>query len=154
MQNGNANNAPDDQKAAKMALYYKICAVIGFVFLMGFMIVGGLYVKDMIAAPVLWLSLIPVGTMVLLGTHFKRQEMKLRCTIRVTAFCVETVRRRSVAGMSYNYHPVVEFEADGEKRTAELASTCTQDAVGETYVIYYDPLDPSVVREEEHTEKE
>ncbi len=61
---------------------------------------------------------------------------------------MDIVRRRSVTGRSYNFHPVVEFEADGEKRTAELASTCAQDAVGETYVIYYDPLDPSVVQEE------
>ena len=148
MSKDNRDSSPDRQKAVKLAVYYKICAVIGFVFLMGMVIVGVLYLKDLIAAPVFWLTLIPFGVMVLLGNHFKRQEMKLRCTVRVTAICVETVRVRTFSGKHYDLRPVVKFEANGIQRKAIVPVPCTCDTVGETYVIYYDPLDPSVVREE------
>ena len=40
----------------------------------------------------------------------------------------------------------MEFEVNGIPYTAELSTACSRKDVGQLYVIYYDPLDPSVVR--------
>ena len=82
----------------------------------------------------------------ILSEVFKGKELKIRCTKRTTAFCIDTVRRRS--GKHSTRHPIVEFEVKGVTHTVELSVSCSRDAVGDLYTLYYDPLDPDVVRPE------
>ena len=79
-----------------------------------------------------------------MGGIFKDKELKLRCTARTTAFCIDTVRRRS--GKTSVRHPIVEYEVKGVTYTAELQVSCSRNSVGETFPIDYDPLDPKTVR--------
>lgn len=148
MLNSNKNSCPDRQKAVKMALCYKICAVVSFVLLIAVLILGCLTAARLIAVPAFILCLILFTVTLVLSNYFKRREMKLRCTVRATAICVETVRVRTFSGKHYCRHPVVKFEANGVPCKATIPVTCTRDAVGETYMVYYDPLDPTVVRAE------
>ena len=83
---------------------------------------------------------------IILSEVFKSKELKIRCTKRTTAFCVDTVRRKS--GKHSTRHPIVEFEVNGVTHTVELSISCSRDAVGDLYTIYYDPLDPGTVRAE------
>ncbi len=135
---------PRNQRlAAKYAKKAKVCfavTIVGFVLLL----LACFLIKS--SAPWAIFCFLPFLGIMALGFYYQKQERKLRCTRRTTAVCVNTVLRNTSRIPSR--HPIVEYEVDGEKLTAELASTCAQDAVGETYVIYYDPLDPSVVREE------
>lgn len=143
-----APTSPERSKATKMAFCYKICVVVGFALLIGVLISGCVTVARPAVAPIFILCLISFTVTLLLGHHAKRQEMKLRCTVRATAICVETVRVRTFSGKHYCLHPVVKFEANGVPRKATIPVICTRDAVGEPYVIYYDPLDPTTVRAE------
>ncbi len=136
-------NSPDRQKAAKYAASAKICKVLGYV-CFGVIFVGALLMKPLDTSPVLLLGLIPLIIFLLLGSHFQNMELKLRCTERAIAVCIDTVRRRS--GKHSHLHPIVEYEVEGVRHTAELSVTCTRGAVGETYTIYYDPLEPDTVR--------
>ncbi len=136
-------NSPDRQKAAKYATASKVCKVLTFV-CFGLVFVGAISAKVTTASPLIILFFIPLVVVALLNSYFKHKELKLRCTKRTTAFCVDTVRRRS--GKHSHIHPIVEFEVDGVRHTAELSISCTRGAVGETYTIYYDPLDPDTVR--------
>ncbi len=136
-------NSPDRKKAAKYAKAGKICSALAVVFgIMGF--VGAALMEATNTSPALMLCLIPTVILLLLGTSFKSKDLKLRCTKRTTAYCIDTVRRRS--GKSSHLHPIVEYQVEGVPYTAELSITCTRGAVGETYTIYYDPLEPGTVR--------
>lgn len=143
-----APTSPERPKAAKMASCYRICVVVGFALLIGVLISGCVTAARPAVAPIFILCLISFTVTLLLGHHSKRQEMKLRCTVRATAICVETVRIRTFSGKHYDLRPVVKFDANGVQRKATVPVPCTRDAVGETYVIYYDPQDPTVVRAE------
>ncbi len=136
-------NSPERQKAAKYATAAKVCKVLTFL-CFGIVFVGAISAKVTDASPILIFFFIPLIVVALLNSHFKHQELKLRCTKRTTAFCIDTVRRRS--GKSSHLHPIVEYEVEGVRHTAELSVTCTRGAVGETYTIYYDPLAPDTVR--------
>lgn len=136
-------NSPDRQKAAKYATAAKVCKVLTFV-CFGIVFVGAISAKVTDTSPILIFFFIPLIVVALLNSHFKHQELKLRCTKRTTAFCIDTVRRRS--GKHSHLHPIVEYEVEGVRHTAELSVTCTRGAVGETYTIYYDPLEPDTVR--------
>ena len=136
-------NSPERQKAARYAAGKKICNLLTVV-LFAFAFLSGIAAQegDGTSIPLLFLPLLVAC--ILLGTFCKNQELKLRCTHRTTAICVDTVRRRS--GKSSHRHPVVEFEVDGTTYTAELSVACSRDVVGQLYTIEYDPLEPSVVR--------
>ena len=136
-------NSPERQKAAKYATAAKVCKVLTFL-CFGMVFVGAISAKVTDASPLLIFFFIPLIIVTLLNSHFKHQELKLRCTERAIAVCIDTVRRRS--GKHSHLHPIVEYEAEGVRHTAELSVTCTRGAVGETYTIYYDPLAPDTVR--------
>lgn len=138
-------NSPERQKAKKMAMYHKICQGLTFV-CFGLVFVGAILTKTADTSPLILLFFLPLFAVALLSSYFKNQELKLRCTERTTAICVNTVRRRS--GKSSHLYPVVEYEVEGVRRTAELSISCTRNSVGELYTIYYDPLDPTTVRAE------
>ena len=134
-------NSPERIKAANFGKASKICKVLTFV-LMGVMFLGLITTRSpsMIA---LFFLMIP---MIILSEVFKSKELKIRCTRRTTGFCVDTVRRKS--GKHSHRYPIVEFEAGGVTHTVELSVSCSRDAVGDIYTLYYDPLDPDVVRPE------
>ena len=136
-------HSPERQKAARYAACKKICNLLT-VILFAFAFLSGIAAQegDGTSIPLLFLPLLVAC--ILLGTFCKNQELKLRCTHRTTAICVDTVRRRS--GKTSHRHPIVEFEVDGKTYTAELSVTCSRDVVGQIYTIEYDPLEPSVVR--------
>lgn len=91
-------------------------------------------------------SFLLIFASMILSEVFKSKELKLRCTRRATAFCVDTVRRKS--GKVSTRHPIVEYEVKGVTHTAELNISCSRDAVGDLYAICYDPLDPDTVHPE------
>ncbi len=140
-----APNSPDRQKAARYAVAGKVCKVLTFI-CFGLVFVGAISAKVTAASPLIILFFIPLIVVALLNSYFKHKELKLRCTERAIAFCIDTVRRSS--GKSSTRHPIVEYQVDGVRHTAELSISCTRGAVGETYTIYYDPLDPDTVRAE------
>ena len=134
-------NSPERIRAANFGKASKICKILTFVF-MGIMFLGLITTRSpsMIA---LFFLMIP---MIILSEVFKSKELKIRCTRRTTGFCVDTVRRKS--GKHSHRYPIVEFEAGGVTHTVELSVSCSRDAVGDIYTLYYDPLDPDVVRPE------
>ena len=134
-------NSPERKRAAKFGMASKVCKVLTFVTI-GVLFLGGIATQSpsMIA---LFFLMIP---MIILSEVFKSKELKIRCTKRTTAFCIDTVRRRS--GKTSTRHPIVEFEVKGVTHTVELSVSCSRDAVGDLYTINYDPLDPDVVRPE------
>ena len=134
-------NSPERIKAAKLGMASKICKILTFVF-MGVMFLGLITTRSP-SMMALFFLMIP---MIILSEVFKSKELKIRCTRRTTGFCVDTVRRRS--GKHSHRYPIVEFEAGGMTHTVELSVSCSRDAVGDIYTLYYDPLDPDVVRPE------
>ena len=134
-------NSPERIRAANFGKASKICKVLTFVF-MGVMFLGLITTRSP-SMMALFFLMIP---MIVLSEVFKSKELKIRCTRRATAFCVDTVRRRS--GKHSHRYPIVEFEAGGVTHTVELSVSCSRDAVGDIYTLYYDPLDPDVVRPE------
>lgn len=138
-------NSPERQKAAKYATASKVCKVLSLAGA-GLLLLVSLLSGEGFDAAIGLLCLVPFILFSILHTVFKNKELKLRCTIRTTAHCIYTVRRRS--GKSSHLHPVVEYEVEGVTHTAELSVSCTRHAVGELYTIYYDPLDPNTVRAE------
>ena len=136
-------NSPERQMAARYAKKAKVCnvaAIGGFVLLF----IAALHAENG-ASWAIAPFLILLGIM-LLRLYYKNKELKLRCTKRTTAICIDTVRRHS--GKSVRRHPIVEYEVEGVTTTAELSVTCQKNAVGNLYSIYYDPLDPGTVRVE------
>lgn len=136
-------NSPERQKAAKLGVASKVCKVLTFVFFGG-MFLGALMARENFNPGVMLLTIPLFVLVIILSEVFKSKELKIRCTKRTTAFCVDTVRRRS--GKHSTRHPIVEFDVDGVTHTAELSISCSRDAVGDIYTLYYDPLDPDVVR--------
>lgn len=134
-------NSPERIRAANFGKASKICKVLTFVF-MGVMFLGLITTRSP-SMMALFFLMIP---MIILSEVFKSKELKIRCTRRTTGFCVDTVRRRS--GKHSHRYPIVEFEAGGVTHTVELSVSCSRDAVGDIYTLYYDPLDPDVVRPE------
>lgn len=134
-------NSPERIKAANFGKASKICKVLTFVF-MGVMFFGVITTQSP-SMMALFFLMIP---MIILSEVFKSKELKIRCTRRTTGFCVDTVRRKS--GKHSHRYPIVEFEAGGVTHTVELSISCSRDAVGDIYTLYYDPLDPDVVRPE------
>ena len=134
-------NSPERIRAANFGKASKICKILTFVF-MGVMFLGLITTRSP-SMMALFFLMIP---MIVLSEVFKSKELKIRCTRRATAFCVDTVRRRS--GKHSHRYPIVEFEAGGVTHTVELSVSCFRDAVGDIYTLYYDPLDPDVVRPE------
>lgn len=134
-------NSPERIKAAKLGKASKICKVLTFVF-MGVMFLGVITTQSP-SMMALFFLMIP---MIILSEVFKSKELQIRCTRRTTGFCVDTVRRRS--GKHSHRYPIVEFEVNGVTHTVELSVSCSRDAVGDIYTLYYDPLDPDVVRPE------
>ena len=134
-------NSPERKRAAKFGVASKVCKVLTFVTI-GVLFLGGIATQSpsMIA---LFFLMIP---MIILSEVFKSKELKIRCTKRTTAFCIDTVRRRS--GKHSTRHPIVEFDVKGVTHTVELSISCSRDAVGDLYTLCYDPLDPDVVRPE------
>lgn len=134
-------NSPERKRAAKFGVASKVCKVLTFVTI-GVLFLGGIATQSpsMIA---LFFLMIP---MIILSEVFKSKELKIRCTKRTTAFCIDTVRRRS--GKHSTRHPIVEFDVKGVTHTVELSVSCSRDAVGDLYTLCYDPLDPDVVRPE------
>ena len=138
-------NSPERIKAAKFGKAAKICKVLTFVFFGG-MFLGALMAKENLNPGFMLLAIPFFVTSIILSEVFKSKELKIRCTRRTTGFCVDTVRRRS--GKHSHRYPIVEFEAGGVTHTVELSITGSRDAVGDIYTLYYDPLDPDVVRPE------
>ena len=137
-------HSPDRQKAAKYAKAGKVCSGVAIAFGIA-SFVGAALMKVGVTSSAFMLLIIPMVILVLLGVYFKNKDLKLRCTERTTALCIDTVRRRS--GRHSARHPVVEYEVDGVRHTAELSVSCSKGDVGELYTIYYDPLDPDTVRD-------
>ncbi len=112
-------NSHDRQRAARYAVCGRVCHIVSILlFVLTF--VGAIAAQgDGNSAPAVFvLAILPLLACVLLGSFFKSQELKLRCTERTTAICVDTVRRRS--GKYSHRYPIVEFEVDGVTYTAEL----------------------------------
>ena len=135
-------NSPERKRAAKFGVASKVCKVLTFVTI-GVLFFGGIATQSPNIILPVFLLLIPF---LILSEVFKSKELKIRCTKRTTAFCIDTVRRRS--GKTSTRHPIVEFEVKGVTHTVELSVSCSRDAVGDLYTICYDPLDPDVVRPE------
>ena len=132
-------NSPERKRAAKFGVASKVCKVLTFVTI-GVLFLGGIATQSPNIILPVFLLLIPF---LILSEVFKSKELKIRCTKRTTAFCIDTVRRRS--GKTSTRHPIVEFEVKGVTHTVELSVSCSRDAVGDLYTLYYDPLDPDVV---------
>jgi hypothetical protein len=138
-------NSPERIRAAKYGMASKVCKVLTFVFFGG-MFLGALMAKENIDPSLMLLTIPLLVASAILNGVFKDKELKIRCTKRTTAFCVDTVRRKS--GKHSTRHPIVEFEVNSVTHTVELSISCSRDAVGDIYPLYYDPLDPDVVRPE------
>ena len=138
-------NSPERKRAAKFGVASKVCKVLTFVFFGG-IFVGALMAKEDLNPGAMLLTIPFFVLAIILSEVFKSQELKIRCTKRTTAFCIDTVRRKS--GKHSTRHPIVEFEVNGITHTVELSISCSRDAVGDIYTLYYDPLDPNVVRPE------
>ena len=136
-------NSPERIKAARFGVASKVCKVLTFVFFGG-IFVGALMAKEDLNPGAMLLTIPLFVLAIILSEVFKGKELKIRCTKRTTAFCIDTVRRRS--GKTSTRHPIVEFEVKGVTHTVELSVSCSRDAVGDLYTLYYDPLDPDVVR--------
>lgn len=138
-------NSSERIKAAKFGMASKVCKIM-MVACIAIMFLGVLALNGT-AAPFATLFLfLPAIVSAILQGVFKDKELKLRCTKRTTGFCIDTVRRHR--GKHTTRHPIVEYEVKGVNHTAELPLSCTRDAVGDTYTLYYDPLDPDTVRAE------
>ena len=137
-------NSPERQRAAKFGVASKVCKVLTFA-LIGVVFISGILLQDDLG-PSFMIWFLPLIVSAVLQGVFKDKELKLRCTKRATGFCIDTVRRRS--GKHSTRHPIVEFEAGGVTHTAELQVSCSRDAVGDIFTLYYDPLDPATVRTE------
>ena len=135
-------HSPERMRAAKYAVAAKVCKILTFVFF-AWIFVGAAVVGEGASVALLLFALPSIAASILEGI-FKNKELKLRCTKRTTAFCVDTVRRHS--GRHAVRHPIVEYEVKGVTYTAELKFSCSRDAVGDTFPIDYDPLDPNTVR--------
>ena len=135
-------NSPERKRAAKFGMASKVCKVLTFVFFGG-IFVGALIAKEDLNPGAMLLTIPFFVLAIILSEVFKGKELKIRCTKRTTAFCIDTVRRRS--GKHSTRHPIVEFEVKGVTHTVELSVSCSRDAVGDLYTLYYDPLDPDVV---------
>lgn len=138
-------NSPERKRAAKFGVASKVCKVLTFVFFGG-IFVGALMAKEDLNPGAMLLTIPFFVLAVILSEVFKSKELQIRCTKRTTAFCIDTVRRKS--GKHSTRHPIVEFEVKGVTHTVELSVSCSRDAVGDIYTLYYDPLDPDVVRPE------
>ena len=136
-------NSPERKRAAKFGVASKVCKVLTFVFFGG-MFLGALMAKEDLNPGAMLLTIPFFVLAIILSEVFKSKELKIRCTKRTTAFCIDTVRRRS--GKTSVRHPIVEYEVKGVTYTAELNFSCSRDAVGDTFPIDYDPLDPNTVR--------
>lgn len=136
-------NSPERKRAAKFGVASKVCKVLTFVFFGG-IFVGALMAKEDLNPGAMLLTIPLFVLTIILSETFKSKELKIRCTKRTTAFCIDTVRRRS--GKHSTRHPIVEFDVKGVTHTVELSISCSRDAVGDIYTLYYDPLDPDVVR--------
>ena len=136
-------HSPERKKAAGYARAAVVCRVLTYVFF-GAAFIGVAVTKGTVNTPVVMLSTLPflLASVILYGV-FKNKDLRIRCTQRTTACCIDTVHRRS--GKYLHRYPVVEYEVDGVHYTAELHISCGRHAVGETYTIYYDPLDPHTV---------
>lgn len=130
----------DRRRAQQLALYKKLSTVAGTLFVIGGMILGVAIGNGLMA----FLPFIPGVVLVILSSVFESRRLKLICTVRVVAVCVDTVYRHH--GKSGSTHPIVSYEADGVTHTAELKVSCSRRSVGELYTIYYDPEDPDTVR--------
>ena len=135
-------NSPERKRAAKFGVASKVCKVLTFVFFGG-IFVGALMAKEDLNPGAMLLTIPFFVLAIILSEVFKSKELKIRCTKRTTAFCIDTVRRKS--GKHSTRHPIVEFEVKGITHTVELSVSCSRDAVGDLYTLYYDPLDPDVV---------
>lgn len=135
-------NSPERKRAAKFGVASKVCKVLTFVFFGG-MFLGAFMAKENLNPGAMLLTIPFFALAIILSEVFKSKELKIRCTKRTTAFCIDTVRRRS--GKTSTRHPIVEFEVKGVTHTVELSVSCSRDAVGDLYTINYDPLDPDVV---------
>ena len=135
-------NSPERKRAAKFGVASKVCKVLTFVFFGG-IFVGSLMAKEDLNPGAMLLTIPFFVLAIILSEVFKSKELKIRCTKRTTAFCIDTVRRKS--GKHSTRHPIVEFEVKGVTHTVELSVSCSRDAVGDLYTLYYDPLDPDVV---------
>ena len=138
-------NSPERKRAAKFGVASKVCQVLTFVFFGG-IFVGALMAKEDLNPGAMLLTIPLFVLAIILSEVFKSKELKIRCTKRTTAFCIDTVRRKS--GKHSTRHPIVEFEVKGVTHTVELSVSCSRDAVGDLYTLCYDPLDPDVVRPE------
>lgn len=138
-------NSPERIRAARFGVASKVFKVLTFVFFGG-MFLGIILTRENINPGIVLLTLPLFVTSIVLSEVFKSKELKIRCTRRTTGFCVDTVRRKS--GKHSHRYPIVEFEVKGVTHTVELSITCSRDAVGDIYTLYYDPLDPDVVRPE------
>lgn len=142
-------NAQEYQQSKKMLLYYQIFIVVGLILFLPVLLFAIMMVKGMDVFLYFILCLVPCVIALLLGSYFKYREVKLRCTIRTTARCIKIVRTRDFTGKHYCFCPVVEFYMGNVRRTAILSEITyptkeeCETHIGETYVIYYDPCDPS-----------
>lgn len=130
----------DRRRAQQLALYKKLSTVAGTLFVIGGMILGVAIGNGLMA----FLPFIPGVVLVILSSVFESRRLKLICTVRVVAVCVDTVYRHH--GKSGSTHPIVSYEVNGVTHTAELKVSCSRRSVGELYTIYYDPEDPDTVR--------
>ena len=135
-------NSPERKRAAKFGVASKVCKVLTFVFFGGIFL-GAFMAKEDLNPGAMLLTIPFFVLAIILSEVFKSKELKIRCTKRTTAFCIDTVRRKS--GKTSTRHPIVEFEVKGVTHTVELSVSCSRDAVGDLYTINYDPLDPDVV---------
>ncbi len=139
-------NSPERRKAARYAKAGKVCSITGTVLAVAAIVAGAGLMKADNGSPVLLVCIVPMAVLLFLGGYFERKDLTLRCTERTTAHCIDTVRRHR--GRRSTRHPIVEYEVDGVRHTAELSISCSRKDVGELYTIYYDPLDPDTVRDQ------
>ena len=137
-------NSPARKRAAKFALASRLCKVLTIASA-GFVILWGILRGDGVSAAMVIPGFLVLLVSSLLWPYFKKQDLKLRCTRRASARCVDTVRRKS-GKYSHTLHPIVGYEVNGVSYTAELPISCTQSSIGELYTICYDPLDPGSAR--------
>ena len=138
-------NSPERKRAARFGVASKVCKVLTFVFFGG-MFLGAFMAKENLNPGAMLLTIPFFVLAIILSEVFKSQELKIRCTKRTTAFCIDPVRRKT--GKHSTRHPIVEFDVKGVTHTVELSISCSRDAVGDLYTLCYDPLDPDVVRPE------
>ena len=82
-------------------------------------------------------AIVPGTIAMALVMIFEKGARKLRCIKYTTGICIDT----TVVPRS-GLHPIVEYEVNGVTYKTIMDCTCTHNAVGKTFAVYYDPYNP------------